>query len=293
MTTIDIALPYWGDPALAIAAVTSVRAQTDPNWRLTVIDDCYPDPTVREHVSAIEDSRVVYVRNDVNVGISANFRRSVELATSPYVTIMGSDDLLLPDYVGVIRDAVRRHPGADIVQPGVEVIDEQGQPCLPLADRVKSWLAPRGTETVLTGEELAASLLRGNWLYWPSLAFKRETIDRYRFREDLAVIQDLAVLMDIAFDGGSLLHVRRPAFRYRRHESSASQAALFDGTRFRDERRYYDEVRRRAAAEGWSKARRAASLRVMSRLHAVTELAHTVRAGNSAGAAESLRHVFY
>ena len=43
-----------------------------------------------------------------------------------------------------------------------------------LADRVKRHVyAPRGPgETVLYGEPLATSLLRGNWLYFPSLAWR-------------------------------------------------------------------------------------------------------------------------
>jgi len=39
MTTIDIMLPYYGDVALMQNAVRSVIAQSDPDWRLTVVDD--------------------------------------------------------------------------------------------------------------------------------------------------------------------------------------------------------------------------------------------------------------
>ena len=41
--TLEIFVPFWGDPALLFETVDSVRAQRNPDWRLVVIDDCYPD----------------------------------------------------------------------------------------------------------------------------------------------------------------------------------------------------------------------------------------------------------
>ena len=128
---------------------------------------------------------------------------------------------------------------------------------------------------------MATSLIRGDWLYWPSLAFRTETLQRIDFREGLPIIQDLALLMDIAFEGGTLAYNPTLAFSYRRHGGSASQKTLLDGRRFRDERTYYAEARRLAVAHGWRAHRtRRRVLRVMSRLHAITELPEVLRGGN-------------
>ena len=37
--TLQIFIPYWGDPDLLFDAIDSVRAQRNPEWELTVIDD--------------------------------------------------------------------------------------------------------------------------------------------------------------------------------------------------------------------------------------------------------------
>ena len=50
--TVDIFIPFWGDPELLHATVRSVLAQDDDDWRLTVVDDCYPDPTVGPAIEA-------------------------------------------------------------------------------------------------------------------------------------------------------------------------------------------------------------------------------------------------
>ncbi|MDA4894267.1 glycosyltransferase family 2 protein [Streptomyces sp. MS2A] len=293
--THDIFIPFWGDPDQLMLAIDSVRAQTVPDWRLVVIDDCYPDPSARERVEAIDDDRVHYVRNAQNVGITENFRESVRRAQSTHVTIMGCDDLLRPNYLEVVTRTVAAVPDADVVQPGALVIDQDGEVVSPLVDRVKrGLLAPRGGRgiAVLRGERMATSLIRGNWLYWPSLAFRTETLRRIDFRDGFAVIQDLALLMDIAYDGGTLAYNPEVAFAYRRHDSSASQRTLLDGSRFRDEREYYALARRLALGKGWRRTARTARIRLMSRLHAITELPRVVPTGDRRGIRSALAHIF-
>ncbi|WP_334147000.1 glycosyltransferase [Microbacterium sp.] len=292
--TYEIFVPYWGDPEQLYETVESVRRQTDSDWRLTVIDDCYPDPSVAEHFRSESDERIVYVRNSSNVGITENFRESVRRASTPFITILGCDDLLHPDYVKIVRAAAERVPHADVIQPGVVVIDERGRPVLPLVDRIKQrWLAPKGEDiAVFTGDAMATTLIRGNWLYWPSLSLRVETVQRIDFTDDLPVIQDLALLMDIAFDGGTLAYTPTVAFSYRRHTESASQKTLLDGSRFRDERRYYRVARGKAAGLGWTRTARTARVRLMSRLHGLAALPAVVRHGTARGVRSALAHAF-
>lgn len=290
----EIFVPFWGDPDQLFETVESVRAQTDPDWRLTIIDDCYPDETVAARFRDETDERIIYSRNERNLGITENFRESVRRATTPFITILGCDDLLHPNYVEVVRRALAQAPDVDIVEVGVDVIDETGKKVLPLVDRVKQrLLAPRRSGiTVFRGEEMATSLIRGNWLYWPSLSLRVETVRRIDFRDDLPIIQDLALLMDIAFDGGALAYSPSKAFSYRRHLESASQKTLLDGARFRDERSYYLKARRIAQGKGWRRTARTARLRLMSRFHGLAALPTVIRAGTRSGLGSTVAHIF-
>ncbi|MBD7957222.1 glycosyltransferase family 2 protein [Microbacterium sp. Sa4CUA7] len=293
--TLEIFIPYWGDPDLLFRTVDSVRGQRNPDWRLEVIDDCYPDESVPAWFRDLDDDRVTYTRNTQNLGITENYREAIRRATQPYITILGCDDLLHPDYVDVINRTIAAVPDADVIQPGVDVIDEHGELVRPLVDRVKQgMLAPRGASgiAVLRGEAMATSLIRGDWLYWPSLTFRTSTLRRIDFRDGLPIIQDLALLMDIAFEGGTLAYNPTVAFSYRRHGGSASQKALLDGRRFRDERSYYRQARLLAQAKGWRRTAATARLRLFSRLHAMAELPGLLRHGTPAGIRSTLAHVF-
>jgi glycosyltransferase involved in cell wall biosynthesis len=293
--TFEIFVPFWGDPELLYQTVESVRAQHQSDWRLTVIDDCYPDKSVATWFSQLDDDRIVYSRNAVNLGITENYREAIRRATTEHIMILGCDDLLHPNYLDVVLATIAAVPDADIVQPGVQVIDEHGTVVRALVDRVKTGLlAPRGEGgvSVLKGEAMATSLIRGDWLYWPSLTFRTETMRRIDFREGLPIIQDLALLMDIAFDDGCLAYNPTLAFSYRRHGASASQKTLLDGRRFRDERTYYALARHLAHAKGWRKTASTARLRLMSRLHGLAELPGVIRHGTGSGLQSTLAHIF-
>lgn len=288
---LEVFIPFWGEPALLYATVDSVRAQTDPDWTITVVDDCYPDPGVTGRFATETDPRIRYVRNDTNLGITDNYQRCRELASGELMMFMGCDDLMHPTFVETVKAAHREFPGAATIQVGVDIVDENGSPILPITDRVKRAIMPRVRHaTELSGERLARSLLRGAWHYWPSLVFRTDAVRRYPFREGLPIIQDLALLIDMTAAGESLVLDPTVCFSYRRHTQSASATSLLHGTRFADERRYYAAAAAQMAERGWTRAARTARGRWTSRLHAVTLVPTAVRRGERAAVRSLLDH---
>jgi glycosyltransferase involved in cell wall biosynthesis len=292
--TLDIFIPFWGDPDLLETTVRSVLAQDSDDWVLTVVDDAYPDTRPQQFVESVGDERVRYVRHETNVGITENYRSCVAMATQDHVMLLGCDDVLLPSYVRTVLGAHARVPSASVVQPGVQVIDAAGSVVRTLGDAVKERLRGRATRRgrLLAGEELAASLLHADWVYWPSLSFRRDALASVPFRDGMPIIQDLAMLVDLVLAGGSLLVEPTTCFQYRRHASSASSAKAFDGSRFAGERDYFALAARLAADRGWRTAERAALRHVTSRLHALTLLPGALQARGLAGAGPLVRHAF-
>ncbi len=292
-TAIDVLLPFYGDPALMRLAVESIREQTDGDWRLVVLDDAYPDPTIEPWFAALGDDRVEYHRNAVNLGANGNYVRALELARSDYVVIMGADDLMLPGYLTTIRRALQAAPGTGVVQPGVKVIDEHGGMVSPLGDRIKRRLMPRTTApTELGGEDVMSSLLRGNWTYFPSLCWRREAIIAIGFRPQFNVVQDLALLIDLLRAGHTLTVSPEPAFRYRRHGGSDSAIKTIGGARFDEELAYYRTIAAELSAEGRHRAARAARRHITSRLHAGMLVPAALAQRDWPAARRLVRHAF-
>lgn len=284
-------MPFYGDPAQFRDAVASVLEQTDPRWRLTVIDDCYPDAAPGDWFRSLEDDRLVYLRNARNLGVSGSFRIAVERATAPLTVIMGCDDLMKPGYVGAAIAAFEAFPEAAYYQPGVEVIDDRGVPTRPLPDRVKAWYRPDLRErTLLDGERLVRSLIRGNWTYFPSIAWSTDVLRRHGFSTH-EVVLDLVLQLEILFDGGSMVYDPLPAFSYRRHAGSVSSWRASDGSRFEEEREVLSAYAERARRRGWSGAARAGRVRLTSRLNALTRIPAALRGADLRGLGALLRHM--
>ena len=289
---VDVTLPYYGCVELMKQAVRSVLDQTHQNWRLVVVDDGYPDPEPARWFAQLADPRVSYLRNQTNLGANGNYRRCLELATAPLVLVMGADDVMLPEHLRVATELFESHPHATVVHTGVEVIDENDRVVRPLCDRLKSFYAPSGVRTTtLDGENMAVSLLRGNWTYFPSLVWRTDTIRDIGFRTGLDVVQDLALLLDVAMTGGSLVFDPRVTFRYRRHTDQDSTVRALDGRRFDEEREFFAQEARGFDNLGWRKAARVSRWHVSSRLNALSLLPRAVRATGWGAVGRLGRHV--
>lgn len=294
MGSFDFMLPYYGDVTQMQDAVRSVLAQTDPDFRLVVIDDGR-EPDVPGWFEGLGDARVRYLRNERNLGITRNFQKCVRLSEADHVVVMGCDDLLHPHYLETVRGILDAHPGTGMVQPGVEVIDGAGRIARGLPDAAKRWLfAPRVKgRRVMAGEVLAASVLRGNWLYFPSIAWRGSALRRVNFRDDYSVLLDLALVVDLLEAGERMvIDTSTTVFRYRRHAASVSSVQALSGTRFTEAERYFSAVAERMEARGWPRAARAARLHHGSRLHALSMLSGALRRGHRAGVRTLARHAF-
>ncbi|SPT53314.1 putative glycosyl transferase [Actinomyces bovis] len=290
---LDIMLPFWGEPHYLYETVQAVLGQTDPRWRLTVVDDCYPDPEVAKYFEALEDERITYVRNESNLGITQNYQKCLSLASEEHLVFLGCDDVPHPGYVARVHKLLEHFPQATIIQPGVQIIDSNGSVVRPLADVVKELVAPSArSPRLLGGESLAVSLLHADWLYWPSLVFRREVLERTPFRPGFPIIQDLALVLDIVIAGGTLLRDPEVTFSYRRHSGSASSVALFDGRRFSGEQEYFALAQKLVRKNGWKRAARAAKLHSTSRLHALTLLPTALRMRDRQALGTLSRHAF-
>ena len=293
--TVDVLLPYYGDVTMMKQAVESILGQTSPDWTLTVIDDGYPDESVPGYFGtlAAQDPRITYVRNEENLGANGNYRKALTFVRHELAVVMGADDVMLKNYVETVVAAHQQFPSAQIIQPGVEVIDEHNQPSMGLIDRTKRFYAPRVNgltgRRLLLGEPLAVSLMRGNWLYFPSICWKADSLVATNFREGLNVVQDLALALDLIKAGGALVVDSSVCFQYRRHRESDSSWRALEGTRFIEEREFFAGMADEFEAIGWRRAARTARLHLSSRLNAATLLPKAWRTKQHQGV-RNLRH---
>ena len=123
---ITIILPVYGRSALLKSALSSVYAQTDPDWRLHIADDGSDLETAELIAEQLQDKRVSSVRREQNIGLFANLNQATLEVKTPWQLILCSDDELKPDAIGKLKRAIQGHPDVRIILSSYESIDING-----------------------------------------------------------------------------------------------------------------------------------------------------------------------
>jgi glycosyltransferase involved in cell wall biosynthesis len=117
-------MPTWNGSAYVADALRSALAQTFRDFELLVVDDGSTDDTLQV-VAAFDDPRLRIHRNEQRLGLPGNWNRCLELARGEYVKFLFQDDLLEPNAVARLVEALRRTPGASLAF-GRRIIRHEG-----------------------------------------------------------------------------------------------------------------------------------------------------------------------
>ena len=284
-TTIDVLFPYYGDVEMMKKAVYSVLSQTYTNWRLLAFDDGYPseepgkffEKIIKEDTKTHGMQRVFYEKNKKNLGANGNYKKALNKDSAEYYVMMGADDLMHADFLQKFINSLKKTGTIDIYQPSVDVVDENDNKYLPLADKVKRYLQPKKTG-IYEGEYISRSLLHGAWHYFPSMIWKTESAKKVGFNKDYDVVQDICMILDILQDGGTMFFdADAYSFSYRRHSQSDSSVKAINGYRFNEELNFFRYKAAQFKALGWHKAEIAARLHITSRLNAIVSIPKSLR----------------
>lgn len=107
--TFSIVIAAYDAEATVAAAVRSALAQTRSDLEVVVVDDGSVDDTVAR-VQAVGDDRVRLVRQE-NRGPGAARNAGIAVARGEYVSLLDSDDLLLPTFLEEMHQALRQASG--------------------------------------------------------------------------------------------------------------------------------------------------------------------------------------
>jgi len=265
---ITIAIPFYEGLDYLAAAVESVLAQSDPDWQLLVCDDGEQEQGAGELVDSFGDPRIHYRRNPRNLGMVPNWNACIERAETDLVTLLHADDLLLPSYTTLMQELAGRYPKAAAFFCGARIIDARGRRGLSVADTAKRLFVPRGRgPLVLRSEPALHALMRGNFIFCPTLCFRRSALGERRFSERWRQVQDLELSARLLCEGETLVGSREPGYAYRRHAESATALHNESMLRFEEELVLFDEIAERAQQLGWERAARASRRKTIVKLH--------------------------
>lgn len=125
--TVSIGLPVYNGERYLAEAIQSVLSQTFTDLELVIADNASTDSTedICRQFQA-QDPRVVYVRNERNLGAAYNYNLTLERARGRYFKWLAHDDVCRPEFIQVCFDALENDPDIALAYPTPIDIDENG-----------------------------------------------------------------------------------------------------------------------------------------------------------------------
>ncbi|MEQ1837112.1 MAG: glycosyltransferase [Candidatus Nitrotoga sp.] len=116
--------------------VESILAQTYKDFDLVILGGHSTDGTC-EWLKNLEarDTRIKIIFSDKELGIEGNWGRILSTQKNEFMTIVGYDDLLEPDFLEQINSLIQSEPDASLYLTHFNLIDSTGKPirlCMPI-----------------------------------------------------------------------------------------------------------------------------------------------------------------
>lgn len=200
------------------AAVASALAQSEPDFEVVVIDDGSDDDT-GELVAQFSDPRVRLLTQE-NRGAAAARNAGIAAARGDYVAFLDSDDLWLPRYLELARDAVRGVPDVGLAYTDAYAFDN-------LTGRVRRqsamhWMRPPIPPPTGSGEFLA-ELIKRNFVYNSTTVPRRVLVEVGGFAERWRTSEDYHLWLKIILRGHRAVRIPGQQALYRMHPAQKSR----------------------------------------------------------------------
>ena len=192
---VSVLIPvYNGAPFLA-ETIASVKAQTFNDFELIITDDGSTDGSqdiVREY--ARQDSRIIFVQNERNLGCVKNINLLALFARGEYLKFLIQDDVLAPNCLEVCAGILDNHPEVLLVTSYQKFIGDRSDvrklPTLPAIGK-------------LDGKRVQRHVLQfGNWIGGETaVMFRHKSLTAGLFNPDWVWQVDQDMWLRILADG--------------------------------------------------------------------------------------------
>ncbi|MCO5168590.1 MAG: glycosyltransferase [Planctomycetes bacterium] len=232
---VSVVTPVRDPPPWALRAlVESLRAQTHARWELCLADDASDDRRVRAAlVDACRDDRVRLARHASPRGIAAATNLALSLASGELIAFVDHDDLLAPDALRRLANALAGDPAAGFAFCDEDKLDARGRRRAP-------FFKPALDATLLLRMNAVSHLL----------VARHDLVRRVGgLRPGLDGAQDHDLVLRLAEAATRALHVPHVLYHWRALPgSTARSAAAKPGAHAAGRRAVADALRRRGVA---------------------------------------------
>jgi len=207
--------PFLGD------AIQSVLEQGYADFELLIIDDCSTDASCEIIARYAErDPRIVFLLNEGNLGMVANWNRCIELAKGEYIHYLFADDLFAsPACLEKMAAILDRDPEVSLVVSARNIIDEHS--------RIKRVASHFSDGTVSAGARVIRRCLfeARNLIGEPSVVMFRKSQALRGFHPGYSQLVDLEMWFHL-LEQGKFAYLGEPLASFRDHPGQQTKVNM-------------------------------------------------------------------
>jgi glycosyltransferase involved in cell wall biosynthesis len=282
MPKIAFVIPFFKNLEFLNQAIKSVTAQTYKDWELLIVDDCGPDHNAKYLVDSFNDSRISYFRNKVNLGLAENWNICLQKGSAPFITILHADDTLHDTYAERMVKYMELYTDVSAIFCRVNIINRSNKRILSPLDLVKYYFfTPKFKNPhLLHGESGMVYLAKANFIYCPTLCYRRVKLGNNRFIPELKFVVDYEFTTRLILNNHQILSIPEKLFNYRRHNQSQTSKLTESNIRFEEEIEFYKDLEIKCDKKNWINASIIAKKMLVVKLALATKIVSDILKGN-------------
>ncbi|BDY13168.1 glycosyltransferase family 2 protein [Hydrogenimonas cancrithermarum] len=201
---ITVLMPVYNAQEFLGEAIESVLNQTFGDFEFLIIDDASTDDSA-EIIHSFKDTRIVYLRNEINQGVARALNRGVKVAKGDYIARMDADDICDLDRLKKQYRFMSDNPEIGLCGSAI-----QG-----FGSIEREYFYPQN------GNGIKALLLFNSAFAHPSVMIKRDILQTLKYRDTLRRAQDYELWTRCVHITGCA-NIPEVLLYYRHHDSQIS-----------------------------------------------------------------------
>lgn len=235
---ISVIVPVYNGQDYLTGCIESIENQTYGNLEIIIVNDGSTDRTaaVCDGLRASHDNiRILHLDDQ---GVSAARNAGMQTAAGELITFVDADDRILPDMIGVLYNCMVTTQ-SDAAGCKFFSWSSETEWVQAAAEAGKSWTKPHGAEVsepekhespeqvkvYAAAAYLREELLCGNSRCWSKL-YRREIIEKVRFREGLTIGEDMLFLVQMLPHIHTIAETAYSGYGYYRNPNGAINRAF-------------------------------------------------------------------
>ena len=265
---LHVMIPAYGKSPYLRRTLESAVKHLPIEVPITVVEDPSSDADLENLVK--EFPRVEFYRNPTRLGIAGNFNQSIKKSTGIFTQICGSDDVFIANPLINLPTEYLNDELISTIALDVKIIGENDLTINALPDLVKRTIRPKiNNFQLFENEKIFNNLMVGDWLYFPAILWRTQTLRDLKFSGEFHTAMDLDVLIRLLAKDYKIAFVKNKALAYRRHNQSASSLYAKSIGRIDEEIACHKQAKELARIKNWKTGAILAQLAPTVRLHAL------------------------